>query len=91
MDSEEQAGVNVSRIEAAAMIQGEEFTKAQHQLAALDLAVLEAGLADAQIEGKRTGDLKLRIGLKRKEVATWAGDEELAASIGQDEGEDEGE
>jgi hypothetical protein len=87
MAPEEQAAVNVSRIEAAAMIQGEDFAKAQLQLASLDLAVLESEKADAQIDGKKTGDINLRIGLKRKEVATWAGDEELAASIGESEGE----
>ena len=84
MTPEDQSGVNVSRVEAAAIVQGEDFANAQLQLAAMDLAVLEVNKADAEIDGKPTASLNLKIGLKRKEVATWAGDEELAAAVGEE-------
>ena len=81
MAPDDKAAVNVSRIEAAAMIQGEDFTKAQLQLNSLDLAVMEAELFTAQIDGRSTASINMQIGLKRREVAVWAGDPEKIAEL----------
>ena len=64
-------------------IHGNLLDLVKHVVKSSQVDYQEADKADAQIEGKQTASLNLKIGLKRKEVATWAGDEELAAAVGK--------
>lgn len=90
MDADTAKHVNVSRTEAAAMVLGDDYVKACQHLAALDLGLLEAEQAVADMEGNRTNATKLRkIGLLKRELQALNGEidfEELEAELLGDEG-----
>lgn len=75
MKKEDKEAVDIDRQECAAFVLGDIWPSALHHLAALDLAVLEAERAEAEIEsGSVARQKRVEIGLLQMELAALSGE-----------------